>query len=128
MVKMENTRQQQEEALKVMFDYNKKLIPALEEVVVELRGAQKEDTKEYLNYILKGVNWVIQVVNGTKDLLNQQEEVINKEQMNSIIIDLNDYIKEENNIKLAEVIESGVLPFMHTVTNSAKNIVEIEEN
>lgn len=125
---MENTRQQQEEALKVMLDYNKKLIPALEEVALELRGAQKEDTQEYLNYILNGVNWVIQVVNNTRDLINEKKEVVNKEQVNTIIIGLNTYIKEENNIKVAEIIETGILPFVNLVSQSAKEIANIEDN
>jgi hypothetical protein len=125
---MENNREQQEEALKAVFDYNKKLIPALEELVIELRGAHKEDTQEYLNYILKGVNWVIQVVNGTKDLINKEEQIVNKEQINDIIIGLNNSIKEENNMKIAEEIEKGILPFIYLISNSAKEIAEIEEN
>lgn len=125
---MENIREQQEEALKAMFDYNKKLVPALEEVAVELKGAQKGDTKEYLNHILKGVNWVIEVVNGTRDFINEEKEIVNKEHINNIINELNTYMKEENNIKVAEVIENGIIPFVNLMSKSAKELAKIEEN
>jgi hypothetical protein len=125
---MENLREQQLDALKAMFDYNQKLIPALEEVIIELRGAQKEDTKEYLNYILKGVNWVIQVVNGTKDLINEKEKVVEKEKMNDIIVHLNNSIKEENNMETANIIETGILPFINIISKFAKEITQVEVN
>ncbi|PXV90210.1 hypothetical protein C8E03_105118 [Lachnotalea glycerini] len=125
---MENLREQQLDALKAVFDYNKKLIPALEEVLVELRGSQKEDTKEYLNYILKGVNWVIQVVNGTKSLINEKEDIIKKDAMNEVIVNLNQSIKEENNMETAKVIETGIIPFIQLVSNTAMEITQLEMN
>lgn len=125
---MENFREQQVDALKAMFDYNLKLVPALEEVVLELRGAQKEDTKDYLNYILKGVNWVIQVINGTKDLINEKEKIVEKEKMNEIIANLNNSIKEENNIEVANIIETGILPFINSISKTVKEIIQVEVN
>lgn len=125
---MEELRKQQIEALQAVYEYNQRIIPALEEIVFELRGAQKEDTKDYLNHILKGVNWIIQVVNGTRDLINEKEEVINKEQMNDIIVDLNGVLKEENFIQAADIIEKGILPFVSNVTKAAKDITGIEMN
>lgn len=119
---MENVKEQQMEALRAMIDYNKKLVPALEEVVEELRGKQKEDTADYLDYILKGVNWVIQIVNGTKELLNEKKEV-NKDEMNQIISSLNQAVAEKNNIAVAETIENGILPFILNVSNIASGIV-----
>lgn len=116
---MENLKEQQVEALKAIIDYNKKLVPALEEISKELRGEQKEDTKEYLNYILKGVNWVIEVVNGTQSLISNEKEVIEKEEVNHIIVNLNQAIKEENNIEIASIIEGGILPFIAKITKVA---------
>lgn len=125
---MEELRKQQIEALQAVYEYNQRMVPALEEIVLELRGAQKEDTKDYLNHILKGVNWIIQVVNGTRDIINEKEELINKEQMNDIILDLNGVLKEDNFIQVADVIEKGILPFVNIVTNAAKDITGIEAN
>lgn len=122
---MENLKEQQFEALRAIIDYNKKLVPALEEIAKELVGEQKEDTKEYLSHILKGVNWVIEVVNGTQSLINENE-VIKKEEVNQIIVKLNQAIKEENNIEIASIIEVGVLPFIVKVTESAKKAVSLE--
>ena len=123
---MENLKEQQFEALRAIIDYNKKLVPALEEIAKELVGEQKEDTKEYLNHILKGVNWVIEVVNGTQSLINNENEVIKKEEVNQIIVKLNQAIKDENNIEIASIIEVGVLPFIVKVTESAKKAVSLE--
>lgn len=125
---MENIREDQVEALHAVYDYNKKLSKALTEIVLELRGAKKEDTKEYLDYIMKGVNWVIQIVNGTLELINEKEEKINKETVNDIILNINDAFKEENYIEIADVIESGIIPFIGNITEISREIVGIEEN
>lgn len=125
---MEDLRKQQIEALQAVYEYNQRMIPALEGIVLELRGAQKEDTKDYLNHILKGVNWIIQVVNGTKELINEKDEIFNKEQMNDVILDLNSTLKEDNYIQIADIIEKGILPFINNITNAAKDITGIEAN
>jgi Mg2+ and Co2+ transporter CorA len=122
---MEDYRKQQEEALSALIEYNNKLVPALEEVIVELKGEPKEDTKEYLDYVLKGVNWVIQIVNATKDLLNSNHEVVVKEEMNEIILKLNRSNKENKELEVAESIENGILPFIKKVTKEAEAIVEV---
>jgi len=124
---MENLKEQQVEALEAMIEYNKKLIPALQEVVIELNDAQQEDTKQYLDYILKGVNWVIQIVNGTKDLLNTKSEIVVKEEVNQIIDDLNKAVKEGDNSKTATIIEDGIMPFILKISEAAKDAVAIEK-
>lgn len=75
---MDNIQNEQIEALNAVIEYNKKLIPALNEVMIELNGELKEDTFSYLDYILKGVNWVIQVMNGTRSLFEEKGFVIDK--------------------------------------------------
>lgn len=124
---MENLKEQQVEALNAMIEYNKKLIPALQEVVIELNDAQQEDTKQYLDYVLKGVNWVIQIVNGTKDLLNIKSEVVLKEEVNQIIGDLNKAVKDEDNSEIATIIEKGIMPFVLKVSEAAKDVVTIQK-
>ncbi len=125
---MEDLRTQQVEALHAAYDYSKKLLKALSEIVLELRGAQKDDTKEYLDKIMEGTNWIIQVVNGTLTLINEKEERISKEDINDIIIELNSAFKDENYAEIANVIESGIIPFVNSVSAIAKEIVGIEEN
>lgn len=53
---MENMREQQKEALLAAKDYIGKLLNAVDIVGLELSGAEKADTKEYLDTIIKGVN------------------------------------------------------------------------
>ncbi|MFA9377125.1 MAG: hypothetical protein ACERKZ_10280 [Lachnotalea sp.] len=124
---MENNRIQQEDALRAVIEYNKKLVPALEEVMIELKGNYKEDTTKYLTYILKGVNWVIEVVNGTRSLLDENKEVVKKDEVNQIIITLNQAVKDENNVEIANIIECGILPFILNITDAANDILSSEE-
>lgn len=121
---MEKIKEEQVEALRAVIDYNKRLLPALNEIVIELKEEQKEDTNEYLNHILKGVNWVIQVFNGTSTLLNQNENCINKEEINQSIIALNRQMNTNDNEAIANIIETSITPFIETMTEIATKIVE----
>lgn len=125
---MDDLRKQQMEALEAVYDYNKKIIPALQTVIEELRGAEKEDTKDYLDYVLKGINWVIQVTNGTMKLINEEEVKIDKEETNQIILDLNDAIRSKNNLDIAMILERGIVPFINKLSECAKEYVTVIEN
>lgn len=121
---MENIREEQIEALNAVYEYNTKLSNALNEIVPELRGEKKEDTREYLDHIMKGVNWVIQVVNATLPLINESEEKISKDEINGIVLKINDAFKNEDYIQLADLIETGIIPFIDNVSVIAKDITK----
>ena len=55
---MENNelRQQQIEALKTLYDYNKRLIYAIPQLTEELNEDKKPDTEEYQQKIVEGLN------------------------------------------------------------------------
>lgn len=125
---MEDIRTQQLEALETMYGYNKKLRPAINEIIRELREERKEDTKEYLDMICKGINWVIQVTNGTLDLLNEKEVRIEKEVINEEIININAAFVNEDDIQLAEILEKKMLPFLETLDGAAMELAGIREN
>lgn len=120
---MNEIREQQIEALEAMIDYSKKLTPALEEIITELKGETKEDTKEYLDYILKGLNWFIQVVNGTKSVLDEAGEAFEKDEVNGAVINLNNALEKEDNLELSEILENRFLPFVLNVTKIAEKLV-----
>lgn len=108
---MEDNRKEQVEALEALRDYNPKVCKALREIIVELKGEKKEDTQEYVDHILRGVNWELQVINGTMQLLNEKEEQISKDTLNEMISNINDAYNSKEDAKLAKVIESELLPF-----------------
>ena len=109
---MEDIRMQQIEALEVGVEYVKKLIPAIKEILPELRGEEKEDTVDYLNQIIDGINFVIEIVNATMSLINEKEEILNKDGIEEKVQMLNAGLQARDNGKTAQALEEGMLPFM----------------
>lgn len=109
---MEDVRQQQIEAVAEMAEYNKKLVKAVREIIVELKGEDMPDTEDFLKQIVEGINWEIQVVNGTLGYINEDEELLDKEQFNQAVINHNEAINAKDNGKLAESFEVNILPYL----------------
>ncbi|MEG0962710.1 MAG: molecular chaperone [Lachnospiraceae bacterium] len=119
---MEANRKEQMEALEALKEYNIKMVKALEEVLEELKGNRKEDTDEYLNQILQGINWELQVINGTMEALNEQEEQISKTELNQMIQQVNEAYQEKNNEKMALVIEEQLHPFFKELNQKIQKV------
>lgn len=109
---MSNEFKEEIEALETLKGYNVKIVKALQEIIPELKGDKKEDTEEYFQHILKGINWEIQVINGTMGYINRNKEIISKEKVNDSILKLNEAINSKNNNVVAEVVEKELLPFL----------------
>lgn len=109
---MEDIRIQQIEVLETGVEYVQKLIPATKEILPELRGDEKEDTIDYLNQIIDGINFVIEIVNATMSLINEKEEILNKDGIEEQVQRLNEGLKQKDYVKVAQVLEEGMLPFM----------------
>lgn len=109
---MEDNRKEQVEALEALKDYNPKICKALKEIIPELRGEKKEDTQEYIEHIFRGVNWELQVINGTMELLNEKEQQVSKDSLNEMIVQVNDAYTSKGGEKLAQIIETELLPFV----------------
>ena len=78
---MDTIREQKLEALKTAEEYLGKLIPAMEEVISEIKGDMKEDTVDYLLQIIDGFNFMIETYNVTRDIVNDPEPLINDDQL-----------------------------------------------
>lgn len=109
---MEDIRQQQIEALSVLGEYNKKLVKAVKEIVIELNGQQRPDTEEFLKQIVDGINWEIQVVNGTLDYINEDEALLDKDEFNNAILRHNDAVQSREDSIIAQSLEENVLPYL----------------
>ena len=70
---MDETRVQQYEALEDGATYALRLVPAIREIIPELRGDEKDDTQDFKNQIFEGINYIVEVVNGTLPLINEKE-------------------------------------------------------
>lgn len=109
---MEDIRKQQLEALETGVEYVKKLVPAIKEILPELRGEEKEDTIDFLNQLIDGINFVIEIVNATMGMINEKEEILNKDGIEEKVQLLNDGLSAKDNLKTAQALEEGILPFL----------------
>ncbi len=109
---MEDLREQQKEALLTARDYIGKLLDAVDVVGVELSGEEQEDTKEYLDTILKGVNWTIEVLKRTIDYVNENEELIQKESVNDRMLHFSSVYESSNRQALNEALQSDVKTYL----------------
>ena len=116
LVKNMDNLKEQLEALEMAYEYIKKLEIGIVTVVPEIRTIKKDDTDEYLQKIIEGINWVIQVVNGTMDLLNE------------MILSLSEFLKDENDLLIAANLERSVLPFLQQLQGRIIELTGVEEN
>lgn len=118
---MENEFREEIEALEALKSYNVKMVKALKEIIPELKGQKKEDTDEYFQHILKGLNWEIQVLNGTMNYLNRNEIIIDKEKLNRSISELNSAVQDNNSKMIGNVVEQCIYPFLIELNNIIDN-------
>lgn len=124
---MEDIRMQQLEVLETGIEYVKKLVPATKEIIPELRGEEKEDTMDYLNQIIEGINFLIEIVNATMTLINEKEEILSKDGIEEKVQFLSAALTARDNAKTAQALEEGMLPFMDIFYQVASLIVEREK-
>lgn len=121
---MEDREQLQHEVLKELVSYSENLIQALEEVVIELRGKDKEDTNDFLNEVIMGINWEIEVYNQCAALINAKTDSIEKKVMVQAVRNLGVSINSGEELKIADCLENDFLPFLNNLAMAAKLVVE----
>lgn len=121
---MEEREQLQREVLKEMISYSEKLIPAVQTIIEELRGNKKEDTSEFLNEIIIGINWEIEVYNQCAPLLNAQSSYIDKKEMIAAVTSLGQSLSSGDNVMVSNCLEEHFLPFLNKLALAAKLVVE----
>lgn len=123
---MEEKRKQELEALTLGSEYIAKLIPAMKEIIPELRGMEMPDTKDYLNQQLDGINYVIDIMNITLPFLNEKEEVLNKDAMEEKVQNLNRALGNNDHAMIADAFEADILPMLDIYRQIA--LVVLEQN
>lgn len=123
---MEDIRQQQIEALGMAAEYIEKLIPAMKEIIPELRGQELPDTKDFLNQQMDGLNFVIDIINGTMSLVNEKETILIKDNMEEKVQNLNRALGAQMNPQIADVLEADILPFLDVFRQVALVLVRGE--
>ncbi len=109
---MDELRQQQYEVLQNGAEYALKLVPAIREIIPELRGDKKDDTDDFKNQIFEGINYIIETVNGTLPLINEKEVILNQDGIEEKIQQLIKSSESNDDNEIATALEEGILPFV----------------
>ncbi|MCR5474579.1 MAG: hypothetical protein K6F28_05185 [Lachnospiraceae bacterium] len=116
---MDTVREQKIEALRTANDYLERLIPAMEEVISEIRGEMKEDTVDYLLQIIDGFNFMIETYNVTRDIVNEPEELIVDDVLEASVGRLSDGFSKKDYPAIAEELSSDIVPFLKVFKEAA---------
>ena len=121
---VDNREALQQEILKELISYSENLIPALGELIEELRGEGKEDTDDFLNEVINGINWEIEVYNQCATLINERSSYIDKKAMINAVKNLGASLASGDRQIVAICLEEDFLPFLNKLTLAAKAVVE----
>ena len=120
---MEERERLQYEVLKELITYSEKLIPAVQTLIEEMHGDVKEDTGEFLNEVINGINWEIEVYNQCASLINSKSSYIDKKTMIAAVASLGQSLGSGDNAMVAECLENDFLPFLNKLALAAKMVV-----
>ena len=116
---MDNIKEQQLEALKTAGEYLEKLIPAMEQVISEIKTQMQEDTVDFLLQIIDGFNFMIETYNVTKELINDPEPLIIDEELEASVGRLSEGFSKKDYRSIADELESSIVPFLKVFKEAA---------
>ncbi len=119
---MEAIREQKLEALRTAVQYIEKLVPAMEEVISEIKGEMKEDTIDYLMQVIDGFNFMIETYNVTRDLVNDPEPLINDDELESAVGRLSEGFSRKDYPAIADELSTDAVPFLRVFKAAAEKI------
>ena len=117
---MDDMKKEQLEALQIAIDYTGKLVPAFRTLAVELKGEKHDDTIDFLNQAIEGLNFIIEIFNATLSLLNEKEELFQKDVIEEKIQAMNRAVANKDDVATAEAIEDGIIPFLEIFAQISK--------
>ena len=125
---MDELKKQQYEALRSGADYALRLVPAIREILPELRGDMKDDTNDFKNQIFEGINYIVKIVNGTISLINEKDTILNQEAIEEKMQSLIKAVDVDDNAAVADALEEGILPFVEIFYQVAAIMLRNVEN
>ncbi len=118
--KMDTIREQKSEALKTAAEYIAKLVPAMEQVISEIKGDMQEDTVDFLLQIIDGLNFMIETYNVTKDVVNDPEPLINDDQLEKSVSVLSEGFSKKDYKAIADELSEDIIPFLRVFKAAAE--------
>ncbi len=119
---MDTIREQKLEALRTAEDYLGRLIPAMDQVISEIKGQMQEDTIDFLLQIIEGLNFMIETYNATKDLINDPEPLINDDVLESSVGRLSDGFSKKDYGMIADELSSDIVPFLKVFKEASARV------
>ena len=115
----------QRDILKELIKYSDSLIPALQQVIEELKHKEKEevDTEDFLSEVITGINWEIEVYNQCAGLINERCNYIDKKVMIASVKSLGMALNSGDIWLISDCLEYDFLPFLNKLDLAAKLIV-----
>lgn len=122
---MEEREILQRDVLQELIRYSDSLIPALQQVIEELKHKEKEkvDTEDFLGEIINGINWEIEVYNQCATLINERCNYIDKKVMIASVKSLGMALNSGDLWLISDCLEYDFLPFLNKLDLAAKLIV-----
>ena len=120
---MDTIREQKLEALKTVNDYLERLIPAMEQVISEIKGDMKEDTIDFLHQIIDGFNFMIESYNVTRDIVNDPEPLIVDDELEASVSRLSDGFSRKDYTAIADELSVDIVPFLKVFKEAAARSV-----
>lgn len=121
---MENNRKEQLEALKVLGDFQDKIIGNAGLLMNELKICRKPDTDKLLKSVTDAVNWEMSILSNTLDLINEKEEVLNKTSINESVMAFAGALQSQDDAKIAEALEQHLLPALQKIEDAIRAVRE----
>ena len=117
---MDNLQAEKQEAVKVMGEFLEKLIPNMNTLSEELKGDRQPDTDDFQKQCIDGLNWIIEIYNRVSDVIDMEKIHMTKQDFNSSLGELGEAIKNKEDAKSAEVLETAVIPFLTDLKEAVK--------
>ena len=122
---MEEREILQRDILQELINYSDSLIPALQQVIEELKDKEKEqvDTEDFLGEVINGINWEIEVYNQCATLINERCNYIDKKVMIASVKSLGMALNSGDLWLISDCLEYDFLPFLNKLDLAAKLVV-----
>lgn len=111
--------EEQKEAMQEASSYLERLIPVAKELLTEFQEEIKEDSYEYLNLVIDGLNWIIELYNSTMDVINEAEDQVDTSEMDRAMKRFGSAVAAQDKVIVAEELEQNVIPFLNKMKEIA---------
>lgn len=112
----------QVEALQALTEYSPRFLNSLKAVHDELVIERKPDTDEFLDAVIKGMNWEIEVYNGTRELF-EGNSALDKDKANQAFVDFSAAFRRHDDNEMGRLLREMIIPFFTALEGAAISVI-----